>query len=379
MNGSWLRELRRRAGLSQGELSAHLGVDTSLISRWEKEERDPSLDQLAAIARFIGVSLDYLLHGESQKVQFLRRAGCAQDAEEKDEVRRALLDAEQQIYYLESAFNLARKNPSPFLLSFNYSLAQLEPIAETVRSVLRLNARISFGELKQALTEQNVFVFEWGLPDKISGLSCRGNVTAIFINHRHDEGRRLFTLTHELAHLLFHLGEARAPEAVSLTSARNPQEKEANDFAAELLMPRKDIKRIAAKYKKELKQPGILNSLARSFNVSPPAMFYRLVNENVYRWQEKGHYFNSHQVPPPAQITFRVADETVDKRADKKMVTRQVAPKFLKLALELYDMKKVTESELSEWFFCSPTVLKDFLTDRAAKSDDEQWLEAWVE
>src|SRR5262245_3565753 len=218
MNGSWLRELRRRAGLSQAELAAQLGVDTSLVSRWEKEEREPSLDQLAAIARSIGVSLDYLLHGESQKVQFLRRAGCAQDAEQKDEVQKALLDAEQQIYYLESAFNLANRNPRPFLLSFNYTLAQLEPIAETVRSVLRLNARISFGELKQALTEQNVFVFEWELPDKISGLSCRENITAILINHRHDEGRRLFTLTHELAHLLFHLGEGREPEAVSLTS-----------------------------------------------------------------------------------------------------------------------------------------------------------------
>jgi Zn-dependent peptidase ImmA (M78 family)/DNA-binding transcriptional regulator YiaG len=371
MNGSRLRELRRRAGLSQTELADQLGVDTSLVSRWEKGEREPSPDQQSAFARVIGVSLDYLLHGESQKAQFLRRAGYAQDAEEKDVLRKSLLDAEQQIYYLESAFNMAKKNPSPFVLGFNYTPAQLERIADTVRDVLRLNARISFGELKQALTEQNVFVFEWGLPDKISGLSYRGNISVVFINHRHQEGRRLFTLAHEMAHLLFHLGEGREAEAVSLTSARNPQEKEANDFASELLMPKEIIRQIAAKYKKELKQPSTLNSLARFFNVSPPAMFYRLVNEKVYRWQEKSLYFESHKALDSVQITFRVSDD--------KYIARQVAPEFLKLALELYDTGKIPPSKLSEWFFCSHTSIERFLSQREARSDDEQWLEAWVE
>lgn len=371
MNGSRLRELRRRAGLSQTELADQLGVDTSLVSRWEKEEREPSPGQQAAFARTIGVSLDYLLHGESQKVQFLKRAGHAQDPEEKDGLRKSLLDAEQQIFYLESAYGLVKKNPSPFVLGFNYTPAQIEHIADTVRNVLRLNKRISFAELKQALTEQNVFIFEWELPDKISGLSYRGNTTVIFINHQHKEARRLFTLAHEAAHLLFHLGEGREAEAVSLTSARNPQEKEANDFAAELLMPKEIIKRIAVKYKKELKQPSTLNSLARFFNVSPPAMFYRLVNEKVYRWQEKSFYFNQHTPPDPDPITFRVKNT--------KTITHQVASEFLKVALELYDTGKITAGKLSDWFFCSRIDLEDFLSKREARSDDEQWLEAWVE
>ncbi len=370
MSGTRMRELRRRAGLSQTDLAQLLGVDTSLISRWEKGEREPSLGQQTAFARAIGVSLDYLLHGEAQNVQFLKRAGLAQGAEEKDSLRKSLLNAEQQIYYLDSCFNLAGKNPSPFVLGFHYTPSRLERIAETVRGVLRLNDRLSFEELKQALTEQNVFIFEWEMPDKISGLSYRGNTTVVFINRRQTEARRLFTLAHETAHLLFHLGEGRDAEAVSLTSTRNPQEKEANDFASELLMPTVAIKEIAAKFKNQFKQPAVLNSWARYFNVSPPAMFYRLASEKVYSWQEKGQYFEKHAALDSSPVQFHVTDETT--------IEQQVAPEFLKLALELYDAEKITAGKLAEWFFCSRVAIEEFLSQRQARSDDELWLEAWI-
>ena len=39
-----LRDSRKRVGLSQGELARRLGVDTSLISRWERATANPRLN-----------------------------------------------------------------------------------------------------------------------------------------------------------------------------------------------------------------------------------------------------------------------------------------------------------------------------------------------
>jgi Zn-dependent peptidase ImmA (M78 family) len=71
------------------------------------------------------------------------------------------------------------------------------------------------------LAEWNVFVFEWALPVQVSGLSYRGATTVIIINSLHTKQRRLFTLAHEFAHVLFHLGQASVSARSVITSGRN--------------------------------------------------------------------------------------------------------------------------------------------------------------
>lgn len=56
-----LYELRKRAGLSQKELSEKLGVAQASINYWEKEQRTPSIDMIALISEYFGVSTDYLI------------------------------------------------------------------------------------------------------------------------------------------------------------------------------------------------------------------------------------------------------------------------------------------------------------------------------
>jgi transcriptional regulator with XRE-family HTH domain len=92
-----LQEIRKRVGLSQSQLAAQMGVDTSLISRWEKGEREPSFSQQMDLARLLGVSVDYLVNGKLE-VDFLLRAKVSK-ADEKKPILQALTDAEQQINY----------------------------------------------------------------------------------------------------------------------------------------------------------------------------------------------------------------------------------------------------------------------------------------
>lgn len=53
--------LRRESGLSQEELAAKLGVSRQAVSKWERCESSPDTDNLIALARLYGVSLDALL------------------------------------------------------------------------------------------------------------------------------------------------------------------------------------------------------------------------------------------------------------------------------------------------------------------------------
>ena len=55
-----LKELRLERGMGQVQLAKALDVGKSVISLWELGKCEPTLSKLDAMARFFGVSIDYL-------------------------------------------------------------------------------------------------------------------------------------------------------------------------------------------------------------------------------------------------------------------------------------------------------------------------------
>lgn len=99
----------------------------------------------------------------------------------------------------------------------------------------------------------------------------------IRINEWEAPVRQRFTLAHELGH--YALGHDNAPRDTpeSFSSrAKNPKEREANQFAAELLMPSAAVDNLVTSglYKS-------VDDLAKAFNVSKVAMTYRINNLNL--------------------------------------------------------------------------------------------------
>lgn len=352
-----LRSVRKQAHLSQAALAEHTGIDTSLISRFETGERDPSAQQWIDLARALGVSVDYLLNATA-KPRFILRGAKAGDADESDDVRRVMLDAEQQIHFLQTSHDMVGQPVRRFAIRFDSAdigVQQMPDFVEELRTTLQLKQTVSLDQLKQAIRERHIHVFEWSMPLNLSGLSYRGGVTVIFINREHAVGRRLFTLAHELAHVLFHF-EKDKDEAgiVSLYSRRgDAEEKQANEFAAELLMPSRAIDEM-------LRQPGLsirtvegLEALAQRFNVSRDAMFYRLAGRRAIAWSEKKRFFSAKPDAQPDLPRHRVA------RLDE-----QVSPEFLRMALELHDQEKISAGKLAEWTFASRHATEDYLSAR---------------
>ena len=59
--GKRLKELREENNLTQKELAKKLGINAVTYLHYEKEQRQPSLELIADISVFYGVSVDYLL------------------------------------------------------------------------------------------------------------------------------------------------------------------------------------------------------------------------------------------------------------------------------------------------------------------------------
>ena len=56
-----LKELRNDKGISQGELSRQTGIPRTTITFWENDLRVPSAEAVVIIAKYFGVTSDYLL------------------------------------------------------------------------------------------------------------------------------------------------------------------------------------------------------------------------------------------------------------------------------------------------------------------------------
>lgn len=130
--------------------------------------------------------------------------------------------------------------------------------------------------------------------DDVSGLLYRqpDQPPVIGVNSANHAVRQRFTIAHELGHLHLHSGHqlildrlvrVNFRDAASST-ASDWEEMQANAFAAALLMP-KDA--IAARLRRlisgqPLTDDDLITRLARDFQVSRPAIEYRLINLGLH-------------------------------------------------------------------------------------------------
>lgn len=141
--------------------------------------------------------------------------------------------------------------------------------------VKKLNIELSFEELE----------------DEVSGfLLTKNNQQAIVINDTHHENRKRFSIAHELGHSVLHDKNRELFLDSKKTSyffrdknsatGINSVEIEANEFAAQILMPKKLISTLIKKYGLDMTDDADLSILAKKLKVSEQALTFRLVHLN---------------------------------------------------------------------------------------------------
>jgi transcriptional regulator with XRE-family HTH domain len=78
--GVVVADLRRRAGLDQSQVAAHLGIDQSAVSRIERGERRLNAWELYALAELLAVEPGLILGKEEPSAALLRAAGANEAA-----------------------------------------------------------------------------------------------------------------------------------------------------------------------------------------------------------------------------------------------------------------------------------------------------------
>lgn len=68
MLGERIKRLRLSKGVSQKDIAQYLGVTQQAVGSWERNKSEPTPSMYKLLARYFGVSTDYLLGNNTQNV-----------------------------------------------------------------------------------------------------------------------------------------------------------------------------------------------------------------------------------------------------------------------------------------------------------------------
>ena len=285
--GHGLTKARERMGYRQDNAAAALGVTRAMISYWENGRREPSDPQLAALARLYRTSAADLLSGEfggkPDEAEMLFRGG---DAGEPSAARPGVqdfldfLDRYERLAELVGV-ELRGMHVSPFRGVDGAGTADdIRRKAEEVRAHLRLGLG-PLADIDALCALLGVTVYRSSLGSDLSETISGGFYAhpavgfSLLVNAEMTLGRRRFTIAHELAHALFHSGRRKF---FLSGAAKSPQERFADRFAGEFLMPTEGVRRIMEEHGvgTRVSEPADVIHLQRCFNVSYATALVRL-------------------------------------------------------------------------------------------------------
>jgi len=266
--GERIRRARELAKMSQDDLARELGYNSSTtISYYEAGMRKVSIADLARIARLLGLPMDYFVEvGPAAAVSpaFRLRATTVRPSARNG---------------VDSFLSFAQKNGSQGW-QVPSALKKLRPGLAADRVLGLAKVHTPPVNPRDVAHKLGVQVFDWDFPDEISGIYVSNGLTAcIGVNDHHPHKRQRFTIAHELGHLVYAEDQdlfvdfTNAEFATQVTESKQ-QEKEtrANQFAADLLMPKEWIRQDVGQ------GPLDVTVLAKRYEVSEQSLWFRLIN-----------------------------------------------------------------------------------------------------
>lgn len=235
MLGARIRLARDAREVSQAELARRTGMSSALLCRCESDDRKPRQSEIERIAEALDFPTSFFgsachIAGSAGEVHFRKKSSAL-----AGQRRRAV--AELNLGSVLAARMLDMSDSAKAPLSFeagrmrDYNQSPTFA-AYAVRRALHLPPG-PIRNLTRAAEAAGIFVFLFDMGEDVMGLSqwVLDRPPVVCINSRMPGDRYRWTLAHELGHLALHTRESDA----------NTMEREANEFGAELLMPRDDI------------------------------------------------------------------------------------------------------------------------------------------
>ena len=279
--GRQIRRLREAAGLRAADLAERLGVDPSAVSNLENDRRGVKAEELGTIADFLGVSQLAILEPDSLlgRLPVAHRTNGDESAS-RDSLMRLTALAELHQVLTDGghpAAVLIGEPPGPNSRWLQHATAladwALEFLPPTVEGEDRLAGLATAIEDRLGV---DVMVESLGKAEPLGLSITDAEFSFILVNADQLRSRALFTLAHELGHVLS--GDGSTINIDRDLQARTDEERLANAFAAALLMPEPEIGKAIDEYGRGA---DCLARMLLRFGVSYETLVYRLHNLQI--------------------------------------------------------------------------------------------------
>ena len=357
--GGNIKRMRKIRGLNQQDVYAASAISRQAYSNIENGKSKPKTSTLIKIAQVLDVDIkDFFV--EPMKFHSIRfrtnKIKTQKDKMKKEEILTNLSFWLKNYNYLEE---ITKDKHTFCLRDFNNLIP--DELAKKVRKKLKLDNDEPIYDICNLVNKLGIKIFRFKCDiDKCFGFSIGAddNGPGIAVNTYKNISieRQIFTVAHELGHLLMHKNSYKT----ELIEEQENEEKEADQFAAYFLMP-------ADGFIKELNKVAGLHwiyqilHIKRIYKVSYRTVLRRLINlnlvdSNIYmdfavQYKKKYHkdlkkHFEPNSVEPEGMLKSDFVNDRLNKLVriayELELITLNRASEILNLTL--IEMKELTYS-----------------------------------
>lgn len=323
---SVLRWARETAGVSINEVVQRLKrktITTEVIEGWERGEGSPSYSQLESLAydvyrRPLAIFFFPSPPEEKTPKQSFRTLPDQEINKISPRLRYLLRQAQVRQIYLEELFENVHPPKKNILYDFQISPEKsLDEIISKVREYFNIsldkqiswiNADDAFKHWRDAFENHGIYIFKEAFKEEnVSGFCLFDEkFPIIYVNNSKPHTRQIFTLFHELAHLLYRTGGIDKPieEYIKYLNYEDKRiEIFCNQFAGEFLVPNTDFNQRLAKVSAINEQ--VIEYFSKIYHVSREVILRKLYDrnlisqadyqQNVDKWVEQYKKINKNQ------------------------------------------------------------------------------------
>ncbi len=291
---TWARE---RSGLTIEALAEKMRREPAELEQWESGRRTPSysiLEQLAYKYLKLPVAIFFFPQPpelDDPKKRFRRLPSY--------ELERFSSDTYQKIRmaqsYQDSLSFLMTKGPKPRRIFRDLSPGRLEPdefagkarryLGVTLeQQILFRSSETAFKAWRHAVEEASVFTFKDSFKDRfVSGFGLlHDDYPIIFVNNSNSFSRQVFTLIHELAHILYGVSGVTDVDESYIEMMEEEQrelEIKCNNFTADFLVPDEPFQEDIRYFR--VSGPESVSEIAERYSVSREVILRRLLDHGV--------------------------------------------------------------------------------------------------
>ena len=347
---SWLRT---SAGWEIEEVAKKLGTSVEIVKDLESGKRNPTLKQLHNLSKIYKRPIaSFFLSKPKQErpmpkdYRFLPNRTNIFDRKTVLAIRRT---RSLQSLSKELSFNInynTKTKVKNAKLSDNPEL-----IASEYRKILNLDiekqrkfrdAYKMMGYLRDVLEDLNILVFQFSLPiEDARGFALADEApNIIVINSKDSIEARLFTLMHELGHII--LGETVIDLPEESLQVRNNIEAWCNSFSSEFILPKEVSIDLFNKNKHNLTGTDTLNALSKKYKVSKAVLLVKMVNLNYISIQEFESVL-ARYASKEAKVEKK--EKQVMGMASDQRCLSEVGNKFVSLVANNFDREFITYND----------------------------------